>query len=125
MAIHTARTFFARLAERDLEGVRMLLDPSFVMTVSGNYRFTDIAEFVAFSGERNGAIRKSPEAYETCRTDEGIAVYCIGTMSGSWLDGSHFEGIRFIDRFLVGGQKILDLQVWSDMSEFRPTSGAE
>ncbi len=95
------------------------------MAVSGNYRFTDIADFIAFSRQRNGGVRKAPEGYDVCRTEEGVAVYCYGTMSGNWVDGSPFEGVRFIDRFLIRGTKILDLKVWSDMAEFRPRPEAE
>ena len=48
-----------------------------------------------------------------------MVVYCFGTLSGEWLDGTPFAGIRFIDRFTLRDGLLADQTVWNDMGEFR------
>ena len=56
----------------------------------------------------------------TRRTPISYAVFCFGTLSGSWLDGSGFSGIRFVDRFELEGETIVSQMVWNDMAEMKP-----
>ena len=42
-----------------------------------------------------------------------------GTLHGRWLDGSAFDGIRFIDRFEIRGGRIVRQDVWNDAGELR------
>ena len=51
----------------------------------------------------------------TCST-----VFCFGTLSGSWLDGTGFSGIRFVDRFELEGETIVSQMVWNDIPEMKP-----
>jgi hypothetical protein len=44
-------------------------------------------------------------------------VYCFGTLHGELLDGSPYEGVRFIDRFTVRDGRLADQMVWNDMAE--------
>ena len=39
---------------------------------------------------------------------------------GSWLDGSGFSGIRFVDRFELEGEPIVAQMVWNDIAEINP-----
>jgi hypothetical protein len=41
-------------------------------------------------------------------------------MAGEWNDGTPYATVRYIDRFDVQNGKIVDMNVWSDMAEFRP-----
>jgi hypothetical protein len=41
----------------------------------------------------------------------------MGTLHGVWLDGTPFEGIRFIDRFELADGRIQRQDVWNDMAE--------
>ncbi len=120
IAIDVVREFLAAMGRRDLDSARACLAPDFLMTVSGNHRFDDPSGFAAFSAQRNGPVRKQLDSLEVCEAPAGIAVYATGTMSGSWLDGSGFKNVRFCDRFLLRDGRIADLQVWSDMADFRP-----
>ena len=38
-----------------------------------------------------------------------------GTLHGEWLDGSRFEGIRFVDLFDLRDGRIWRQQVWNDI----------
>jgi hypothetical protein len=120
IAIDVVREFLDALGRRDLETARAYLAPGFTMTVSGNYRFRALDEFAAFSASRNGPVRKHVDGLEACEAPVGVAVYASGTMAGSWLDGSTFQGVRYCDRFVLRDGLIAEMQVWSDMADFRP-----
>ncbi len=55
------------------------------------------------------------EAFQSAG-DEAI-VFCRGTLSGEWLDGSSFEGVRFVDRFELINRMIARQDVWNDLAE--------
>ena len=46
-------------------------------------------------------------------------VHVSGTLSGHWLDGEPFSGIRYIDRFDIHRNLIVRQTVWNDMGEAR------
>ena len=60
--------------------------------------------------EEDGAHRRLPGAGETI-------VYNTGTLYGEWPDGAPFEGNRYVDRFVVRGGKIVQMDVWNDSAE--------
>ncbi len=121
-ARQVAGDFFAAMSARDLPRLQTVLAPGFVMTVSGNQRFTRLEDFFAHSRARQGAVRKHIEGFDVSFNGDSAVVYSFGTMSGTWLDGSAFQGVRFIDRFGLQSGLITTLDVFSDMAEFRPGS---
>jgi hypothetical protein len=44
----------------------------------------------------------------------GDVVYNLDTLYGGWPDGTPFEGNRYVDRFVVRGGKIVQMDVWND-----------
>lgn len=44
-------------------------------------------------------------------------VYNLGTLYGEWPDGTAFEGNRYVNRFVVKGGKIVQMDVWNDSAE--------
>ena len=57
---------------------------------------------------------------------DGTVVHVQGTLHGQWPDGTDFDGIRFIDRFLVVDGRLARQEVWNDLAEHRlarPASG--
>jgi ketosteroid isomerase-like protein len=121
-ARQVASDFFAAMSARDLPRLQTLLAPGFVMTVSGNHRFSRLEDFFAHSRARQGAVRKHVEGFDVSVNGDAAIVYSFGTMSGTWLDGSAFQGVRFIDRFGLQHGLIATLDVFSDMAEFRPAT---
>ena len=119
-ARQVAGDFFAAMSARDLPRLQTMLAPGFVMTVSGNHRFTRIEDFFAHSRARQGAVRKHVEGFDVNVAGQSAVVYSFGTMSGTWLDGSAFQDVRFVDRFGLRNGLIATLDVFSDMAEFRP-----
>ncbi|MCM0020787.1 MAG: nuclear transport factor 2 family protein, partial [Tagaea sp.] len=99
---------------------RALLAPGFAMTFPGGARFATLEELVAWAKPRYRWVKKKYERFDESRAAEGeTIVYCYGTLYGEWPDGAAFEGIRFIDRFVLRDGKLADQQVWNDLAESR------
>ena len=119
-AIAVARAFLNAVASRDLEGAAALTHSDFHMVVSGGHEFDSLRSFVSYSGTRQKAVAKHTDRFEALPDGDNVVVYCFGTMSGTWLDDSPYQGVRYIDRFVIRDGRISDMKVWSDMAEFRP-----
>jgi hypothetical protein len=64
-------------------------------------------------------VKKTIERVDVTAGESGPIVYCFGGLYGEWPDGEAFEGIRYIDRFEIGGGRITRQDVWNDMGEVR------
>ena len=111
--------FLQTLEARDLPAAESLLAPEFRMEFPGGKRFTSLQALVSWAGGRYRFARKDYDWIDALRDGADIVVYCAGTLSGEWLDGEPFAGIRFIDRFLVRDGKLADQKVWNDLAEVR------
>lgn len=118
----TVRTFLAAMEARDLAKAGSLLAPNFRMIFPGGAEFSALEELVAWGGKRYRFVKKTYEGFSECFGEEGIVVYCSGTLSGEWLDGTAFHNIRFIDRFTMDGGKLVSQKVWNDMAEARTSA---
>jgi hypothetical protein len=115
-----AKSFLDFMAARDLPAARAMLAPGFTMTFPGGARFTTLEQLVAWAKSRYRWVKKTYERFDEAQAAEGEAIiYCYGTLYGEWPDGTAFEGIRFIDRFVLRGGKLVDQQVWNDLAESR------
>ncbi|MCG6122317.1 MAG: tautomerase family protein [Microvirga sp.] len=120
-----ARAFLDAMQERDLERARSFLAPGFEMTFPGDARMTQLEELVAFSASRYRSVRKTYERFDAVPGGDRAIVYCFGTLSGEWTDGTPFEGIRFVDRFEIEKGAIVRQQVWNDIAEVRNKGQAQ
>ena len=111
--------FLTLMEERDLNAVSAMLADDFTMTFPGNITMTDLPELVAWASSRYQSVRKTYERFDMAPGDSGPTVYCYGRLSGVWLNGAPFDGIRFIDRFETDGFKLTRQDVWKDMGEMR------
>jgi hypothetical protein len=121
-ASDTVRKFLETMEARDLEGAADFLAPGFSMTFPGDAIFVDLSELIAWSKDRYQSVGKKYDRFDECPTPSGAIVYCYGTLHGVWLDGTAFDGIRFIDRFTVEGGKFIDQRVWNDMAEVKSSA---
>jgi len=114
------KAFLDAMSRRDFDAMEPLMAPAFKMTTSGGQVFNHPKEFAVHARARQKSARKTTDRYDEIPTPSGASVYAIGTMAGEWNDGAPYSGIRYIDRFEIADGRIVDMHVYSDMSEFRP-----
>lgn len=112
-----ALEFLDLQGRRELDAARALCAPGFEMVFPGAARFTEFADLIAWAAPRYRSVGKTIERVEEAPTGGTVAVWVTGTLHGVRLDGSDFEGIRFVDRFEVSGDRIVRQEVWNDMAE--------
>ncbi len=113
---------FLRLMEaRNLEAAGRYLADDVTITFPGGRRFGSLAEQVESSAGRFRGVTKTFDRFDVIDGSSGEAaesvVYVFGTLSGEALDGTPFDGIRYIDRFVIRDGLIVDQKVWNDMAE--------
>jgi len=112
------RSFLAAMQARDLGTAKTFLAPDFTIIFPGNARFSTLEQLVEWGKSRYMSVGKNYNAFDECSTNSSrTVVYCYGTLYGQWLDGTSFDNIRFIDRFTIERNKLLDQQVWNDLAE--------
>ena len=116
-ASELTRHFLALMQARDLAAASALLAPDFVMHFPGHTAMHTLGELVDWAKGRYTSVAKDYERFDESWADGFTVVYCSGTLRGVWLDGSSFEGVRFIDRFEIADGKIRRQDVWNDLAE--------
>ncbi len=123
-AIAATRALLDALEARRLDECEALLAPDVEITVPGGSVVRSIRQLAANSTRRYTHVGKHYERFEGMRSaDGGITVYCIGTLHGRWLDGTPFDGIRYIDRFEFVDGKIRRQHVWNDTAYYQIAHG--
>ena len=109
--------FLSAVEDRDLKVATSLLDKDFQMQFPGGKNFSRLDELVAWAKTRYKWVRKNCDRFDTCLSGDETIVYCYGTLHGEWADGTTFTNIRFIDRFVVKYEKLIQQEVWNDLAE--------
>lgn len=109
--------FLTALEERDLARAQSFIGPGFAMVFPGGRRYVRFEDFVAGASTRYRWVKKKHERFDVAPTGADTIVYVYGTLYGEWLDGAKFEGIRYIDRFVLREGKLVDQLVWNDLAE--------
>lgn len=115
----TLRAYLGAMEARDLDAARAFLGDGFTMYFPGAAPMTTLEELVAWSKPRYRFVKKTYDGFDVGAGPDGVVVYCRGTLFGEWPDGTPFEGIRYIDRFLMRDGKIARQDVWNDLAEVR------
>lgn len=119
-AIAVATAYLAAMEVRDLARAKSFLAPGVAFIFPGGARLTDIDAIVAGSAKRYQFVGKHIDGIDAAAAaDGGVVVYVRGRLHGRWLDGSAFDGIRFIDRIEVRDGLIVRQEVWNDSGEVR------
>ena len=87
------------------------------LTFTGGRKFTHPRESTAFNAKRYKWVKKKMERTDVVPGRGETIVYNLGTLYGEWPDGTPFEGNRYVDRFVVKGGKIVQMDVWNDSAE--------
>ncbi len=110
--------YLTSLENRDLQAAAGCLAPGAVLVFPGGKVYSHPEEVAEGARHRYRWVRKTIERWDLLIGNRGKAVvYCLGTLWGEALDGTHFEGIRFIDRFELQDGLIARQEVWNDLAE--------
>ena len=115
--IETITTFLRLVERRELDDASRYLAEGVVITFPGGRTFGDLSEQVASSAGRFRGVTKVFERFDVTSSGDDTVVYVFGTLQGDTLRGDSFEGVRFIDRFVLRDGLIVDQKVWNDMAE--------
>jgi hypothetical protein len=102
--------------------------PGLRIRFTGGRAMSAPADCTAFNASRYKWVKKRIERTETVgivhqagaqlADDGGTVVYSLGTLYGEWPDGTPFEGNRYVDRYVVRGGLITEMEVWNDSAEW-------
>jgi hypothetical protein len=108
------------LMKPDPVGARRFVGPDLVIRFTGGRLMSEPAECAAFNAARYAWVKKRFEATEVVAgaAPAHAVVYNRGTLYGQWLDGTSFEGNRYVDRYVVQDGLIVQMDVWNDSAEW-------
>ncbi|MDJ0992055.1 MAG: nuclear transport factor 2 family protein [Dinoroseobacter sp.] len=113
------RSYLDAMDARDLDAAEQYLAPGFKMTFPGGVTMKKLTELTNWARKRYTKVSKSFAGFDTMAATRTEVVYCYGTLSGTWCDGTEFRDVRFIDRFELRGRLITQQDVWNDLGEAR------
>lgn len=117
-ALTVVREYLQWMEQRDLEQAQKRLADQVRIVFPGPFHAKSAADIPAYAKQRYRSIGKTYQRQEAFPMDSGeYRVICTGTLSGTTLHGTDFEGVRFIDMFTVKDGKITTQDVWNDLRE--------
>jgi SnoaL-like domain len=103
--------------DRDLETATTYLSPDVRLQFPGGEEYRSLTEMAASSGGKYRWVRKRRDRSAVGTQDGRTTVTSIGTLYGERLDGTPFEGIRYVDVFVLDGDGLIAEQlVWNDLA---------
>jgi hypothetical protein len=118
-AKHIVEEFLRIIMIPDPVSARAFVSPQLRIRFTGAREMKDPTECSAFNASRYKWVKKKfvqTDVVAAGSDDEAI-VYNIGTLYGEWLDGTPFEGNRYVDRYVVKHGLIVQMDVWNDSAE--------
>jgi hypothetical protein len=101
----------------DPETAARYISPELKITFTGGRKYSHPRETTAFNAKRYKWVKKRMERTDVVAGNSETIVYNLGTLYGEWPDGTPFEGNRYVDRFVVKGDRIVQMDVWNDSAE--------
>ena len=118
-AITHIKNYLNAIENQNLVLAKSFLGNNFKLIFPGNNVFLTIEEVIDWAKLRYHCVKKKYDHFDHAKSDDNnIIIYCYGTLYGEWLDRSTFSGIRFIDRFRLKEDKLLEQMVWNDLAEY-------
>ncbi|VFR55779.1 Putative inner membrane protein [plant metagenome] len=113
-------TYLTVLMKPDPEGARRYVAADLRIRFTGGRAMDDPAQCTAFNASRYRWVKKRFESTDVVvgATPRSAVVYNRGTLYGEWLDGTPFEGNRYVDRYVLREGLIVEMDVWNDSAEW-------
>lgn len=108
--------YLTAMENRDLDTARKHLADDFVMTFPGSGELGSLEQLVTWSKGRYRYVQKTISTVDVAYGMEDLTVFVLGTLRGEWPDGTEFEGVRFIDRFVMHADRLVRQDVWNDLA---------
>ncbi|MGE0315300.1 MAG: hypothetical protein AB7P21_27105 [Lautropia sp.] len=108
--------FLTLFAQRRYAEANAYLAPGCEMLFPGGVVFTDCQDLPKRADTIYRWVMKDFDRFDEYQADDGTVVYNYGNLRGEWTDGTPFDGIRYIDRFLIRDGRIVDQKVWNDLA---------
>lgn len=119
-AVHPAElvdTYLQLCEDRELEAAARHLAPGVRLEFPGGEVHGSLEELVASSRAKYRWVRKRRTRFAVGEVDGQTTVTSIGTLYGEALDGTRFEGVRYVDFFVVRADGLISEQlVWNDLA---------
>lgn len=117
-AIDLVQTFLRTMEARDLDTAQAMMADNARIIFPNSKEFASQKEMVESAKGRYQWVKKTFDEIDYFTCDDGAEiVYIMGTLYGVNNHGIAFEGIRYIDRFVVIDNKITEQSVWNDLAE--------
>jgi ketosteroid isomerase-like protein len=116
-AARIVRTYLRLVEARDLDAASEFLADDVSIVFPGGRTFESLTDQVASSAGRFRWVNKTLDHLDVVSDGAETTVYVYGTLAGQALDGSPFDGVRFIDRFALNDGLIVSQMVWNDLAE--------
>lgn len=116
-AADTVERFLVASMVPDPETAALYISPELKITFTGGRKYGHPSETAAFNAKRYKWVKKKMERTDVVPGVGETIVYNLGTLYGEWHDGTLFEGNRYVDRFVVRGGRIVQMDVWNDSAE--------
>lgn len=121
-ATEVVKSFLVAMQARDLAQAQTYLHTNFQMVFPGGQTFHRLEELLAWTINRYQHVEKTFTHFDESWQGDHTVVYCAGSLSGVWPNGTTFDNIRFIDRFEVVAGQLNRQDVWNDLREHNPES---
>jgi hypothetical protein len=109
---------FLQLGEdRKIDEMQSMMAPNSKIEFPGGKRFNTQAEMVENAKGRYTWVRKHRDRYFVGVNGAQTTVTSIGTLYGENLAGVAFDGIRYVDVFVIENGLITEQMVWNDFCE--------
>ena len=112
------RRYLELMAERKLEQARACLADNVQLVFPGQYRTGELNDIIEYGRTRYTSVKKhfrDAEAY--AMPDGAVRVVQQGLLYGITLKGARFDGIRYVDLFVVRDGHIERQEVYNDVAE--------
>jgi ketosteroid isomerase-like protein len=116
-AAKIVRSYLRLVEARDLDAASEFLADDVSIVFPGGRTFGSLTDQVASSAGRFRSVKKTLDQFDVVSDGAATTVYVYGTLAGQALDGSPFDGVRFIDRFALDDGLIVSQMVWNDLAE--------